>query len=217
MPRGLPAAGENLQWQLSTIVLSRVILLLRREFLRPRISWACNRIAFSTRLRPDLLWLRLRLAATAIGKRDGAAVSGVFLAAGSKFAISISLAVSVILLTCPQVPDAASLQTTKTLGGNWHKIPCGGYLVADPAKICPRCSTERCARAGYKKTPLVITIIGIWGVRIPLCCLIGYVLKLDLVAIWWVLCLDQMIRMILSIIVMAPQTGIGGHRANAAP
>ncbi len=195
---GLPAAGENLQWQLSTIVLSRVILLYGVN------SYAAYQLGLQSECVFDafasgFIVASATLAATAIGKRDEQLYHGYFWQL-VKICLVISIVVGGIILAWPQF-------LMRLFTNNEILVEIGvKYLVVITLVQVPQNLSKllngTIRAAGYKKTPLMITVVGIWGVRIPLCCLIGYVLKLDLTLIWWVICLDLVIRMLLSIIVM---------------
>ena len=54
--------------------------------------------------------------------------------------------------------------------------------------------------AGHKYTPMVISFTGIWLVRVVLCCLSGWVFHWDIVALWWAIALDQIVRILFSVI-----------------
>jgi Na+-driven multidrug efflux pump len=48
--------------------------------------------------------------------------------------------------------------------------------------------------AGYTKVPMMVAGIGLWGVRVPFALLMTYVFKQTIVAIWVVMCVDQVFR-----------------------
>lgn len=52
--------------------------------------------------------------------------------------------------------------------------------------------------SGFKNTPMIISFVGIWLIRIPLALLVTYVLKWDTLFIWLCIALDQFIRIALS-------------------
>lgn len=54
--------------------------------------------------------------------------------------------------------------------------------------------------AGYTRIPMYCAGIGIWIVRIPLALLFTLVLKLNVVAIWSAMCVDLVVRLIVSIV-----------------
>lgn len=52
--------------------------------------------------------------------------------------------------------------------------------------------------AGYTEIPMIISAIGIWGVRIPLALFFTYKLKTSITGIWIAIIIDLSIRFILS-------------------
>lgn len=52
--------------------------------------------------------------------------------------------------------------------------------------------------AGYSKAPMIISAIGIWGVRVLGAVVIGSVLKLDIIWIWIAIDIDLLVRLIIS-------------------
>ena len=55
--------------------------------------------------------------------------------------------------------------------------------------------------SGLKRTPLYISFIGLWVVRVGLCCLFGWVIKAPIHYLWWAITMDQIVRVSLSAIV----------------
>ena len=53
---------------------------------------------------------------------------------------------------------------------------------------------------GHKNTPMIVAGFGIWVVRIPLCLIVAFLLKLPITLIWIVIALDQLSRFGLSVI-----------------
>ena len=56
--------------------------------------------------------------------------------------------------------------------------------------------------SGYKNTPMIVSFVGIWLIRIPLALLVTYVLKWDVFFIWLCIALDQIARFIINICIM---------------
>lgn len=52
--------------------------------------------------------------------------------------------------------------------------------------------------AGFTKVPMFISLIGIWVVRVPLILLFTFIFKFSILWIWYVICLDMIIKCILS-------------------
>lgn len=52
--------------------------------------------------------------------------------------------------------------------------------------------------AGYTKVPMIVSGMGIWVIRIPISLILTYWLKMNIIAIWAVMCIDLVCRFILS-------------------
>ena len=195
---GFPAAVENMQWQLATIVLSRVILLYGVDTYAAYqlgLQSECIFDAFAS----GFIVTSATLAATAIGKRDERLYRGYFWQL-LKICLVMSIIANTTLLLGPKF-----LMQLFTDKANLVEIGTKYILIVAFAQIPQNVSkllNGTIRAAGYKKTPLAITVTGIWGVRVLLCCLIGYVMKWDIIFIWWVLDIDQIVRVLLSVWVM---------------
>ena len=202
---GFPAACENLQWQIATILLCRIILLygvnsyaayqlgLQAEGLL--VAFSCGFTVVSA-----------TLTANAIGKRDEVLYHGYFWQL-LKIGLGISLAEGCVLFFAPQM--LMQLLTDKE-----DLIEIGiKYLTIMAAAQIPQTMfmvlSGTIRAAGYKKTPFVVTATGVWGVRVLLCVLFGYVFKLDIIFIWWAFNVDQIVRILLGIWVMVRKRVLG--------
>ncbi len=202
---GLPAAGEYLQWQLSTILLSRVILLYGvNSYAAYQLGLQAELIlvAFGT----GFIVASTTLTANAIGMRDEALYRTYFWQL-IKFCLGISLVGSCVLFFAPDM-------LMRLLTDKEELIKIGvKYLVIMTAAQIPQNIYKVLAgtirAAGYKNTPLIITATGVWGVRVFLCILIGYVFKLDIIYIWWAFNADKIMCMLLSIYVMIRKRVLG--------
>jgi putative MATE family efflux protein len=54
--------------------------------------------------------------------------------------------------------------------------------------------------AGYTKVPMIVAGVGLWGIRIPLSIILTKIFHMNIVAIWSVMCLDLVVRFILSFV-----------------
>lgn len=54
--------------------------------------------------------------------------------------------------------------------------------------------------AGYTKVPMFVAGVGIWIIRIPFSYLLSYVFNLGIIAIWTVMCVDLVVRFLMSFI-----------------
>lgn len=192
---GLPASGENLLWQFATIIISRVILSYGTE------SYAAYQLGLQTESICDMLSIGFitastTLAANAIGKRDDLLYKMYF---KQMFRISMVVSVfcSALLFLCPRF--LMSILTDKAelidIGVKYVFIMGFAQIPQNLSKIYN--GTIRAA--GHKYVPMMVSFTGIWLVRVALCCLSGWVFHWDIVALWWAILLDQVVRMIISI------------------
>ena len=70
---------------------------------------------------------------------------------------------------------------------------------AQPPQILAKLYTGMTRAAGFKRVPMTVSFIGIWCVRVPLALLAAWVFHLDITAIWWIISLDQLVRITISI------------------
>ena len=191
---GLPASCENLLWQFATIIISRVILSYDTN------SYAAYQLGLQAESVCDMLSVGFitastTLAARAIGQRDDLLFKQYF-----KQLVRISLTISVftcaVLFLGPQF--LMGLLTDKQelidIGVKYVFISGFAQLPQNLSKIFN--GTIR--SAGHKYVPMAISFTGIWLVRVLLCCLAGWVFHWDIVAIWWAIALDQLVRVLLS-------------------
>ncbi|MDD3192823.1 MAG: MATE family efflux transporter [Oscillospiraceae bacterium] len=191
---GLPASCENLLWQFATIIISRVILSYGTN------SYAAYQLGLQAEGVCDMLSVGFitastTLAARAIGQRDDQLYKMYF-----KQLIRISMAISIftcaVLFFCPRL--LMSLLTDKQelieIGMKYVFIMGFAQIPQNLSKILN--GTIR--SAGHKYMPMVISFTGIWLVRVVLCCLSGWVFHWDIVALWWAIALDQLVRIAFS-------------------
>ena len=157
---GTPAALETVFWQVSAIILSKVILFYGNQaFAAYQLGIQAEEITempaigFST--------ASTTLAARAIGMQDEELRKAELQAIG---------VVYVFVMGFIQIPQ------------NLSRIYNGTIRAM-----------------GYKNAPMLVAGFGIWIVRIPLCMLAAYVLRLPLTIIWIIIAMDQVSRFLLSV------------------
>ena len=193
---GLPASCENLLWQFATIIISRVILSYGTN------SYAAYQLGLQAEGVCDMLSVGFitastTLAARAIGQRDDALYKMYF-----KQLIRISMTISIftcaVLFFCPRF--LMGLLTDKQdlieIGMKYVFIMGFAQIPQNWSKIFN--GTIRAA--GHKYTPMIISFTGIWLVRVVLCCLSSWVFHWDIIALWWAIALDQIVRIAFSAI-----------------
>lgn len=193
---GLPASCENLLWQFATIIISRVILSYGTN------SYAAYQLGLQAEGVCDMLSVGFitastTLAARAIGQRDSGLYK-IYFRQLIRISMTISVFTCAVLFFCPRL--LMSLLTDKQelieIGMKYVFIMGFAQIPQNLSKIFN--GTIR--SAGHKYTPMVISFTGIWLVRVALCCLSGWVFHWDITALWWAIALDQLVRVLFSII-----------------
>ncbi|MEG0566705.1 MAG: MATE family efflux transporter, partial [Hungatella sp.] len=136
------------------------------------------------------------LTARAIGKRDEE-LGDAYFKQLLRIALRISVITSMMLIFLPKL--FMNLMT------NNHELQMIGIVyvfvmgfIQIPQNLS-RIYNGTLRANGYKNLPMYVAGFGIWIIRIPLCILIAYILKWDLVFIWLVIAMDQISRFLLSV------------------
>ena len=170
---GIPAALETVFWQVSAIILSKVILFYGNQaFAAYQLGIQAEEITempaigFST--------ASTTLAARAIGMQDEELL--IFL---PRFFMT--------LMT--DKPELQAIGVVYVFVMGFIQIP----------QNLSRIYNGTIRAMGYKNAPMLVAGFGIWIVRIPLCMLAAYVLRLPLTIIWIIIAMDQVSRFLLSV------------------
>lgn len=192
---GIPAALETVFWQVSAIILSKVILFYGNQaFAAYQLGIQAEEITempaigFST--------ASTTLAARAIGMQDEE-LRKVYFKEQLKVGVFISSITSVLLIFLPRffmtlMTDKPELQAI----GVVYVFVMG--FIQIPQNLS-RIYNGTIRAMGYKNAPMLVAGFGIWIVRIPLCMLAAYVLRLPLTIIWIIIAIDQVSRFLLSV------------------
>ena len=192
---GIPAALETVFWQVSAIILSKVILFYGNQaFAAYQLGIQAEEITeipaigFST--------ASTTLAARAIGMQDEK-LRKVYFKEQLKVGVFISSITSVLLIFLPRffmtlMTDKPELQAI----GVVYVFVMG--FIQIPQNLS-RIYNGTIRAMGYKNAPMLVAGFGIWIVRIPLCMLAAYVLRLPLTIIWIIIAMDQVSRFLLSV------------------
>lgn len=192
---GIPAALETVFWQVSAIILSKVILFYGNQaFAAYQLGIQAEEITempaigFST--------ASTTLAARAIGMQDEV-LRKVYFKEQLKVGVFISSITSVLLIFLPRffmtlMTDKPELQAI----GVVYVFVMG--FIQIPQNLS-RIYNGTIRAMGYKNAPMLVAGFGIWIVRIPLCMLAAYVLRLPLTIIWIIIAMDQVSRFLLSV------------------
>ena len=192
---GIPAALESMFWQFSAIILSKIILSYGAAAfaayqlgIQAETITEMPAIGFST--------ASTTLAARAIGKRDQK-LQKIYFKELLKVGTAISVVTSLLLILLPKVfmqmmtnkPELQAIGVVYVFVMGFIQIP----------QNLSRIYNGTIRALGYKNTPMLVAGFGIWIVRIPLCLLAAFVLKLPITAIWIVIAMDQLSRFCLSV------------------
>lgn len=191
---GIPAACENVFWQLSAIVLANVILGYGTAYfaaynmgLQAEMICEMPGIGFTT--------ASTSLAAQAIGMGDDT-LYRLYFRQMRKFSFFTGVFASVALFTfaggfMKLLTDKPEIQV---LGQVYVFIMGFAQIPQDLAKVYN--GTIR--SAGYRNVPMIVSFVGIWCVRVPMAVICGKLLHLDISFIWVAIALDQIVRILLS-------------------
>lgn len=193
---GIPTSLESIFWQLSAIVLGRVILQLGNT------AYAANQLGLQAEALSEMPALGFGVAATtltgrALGAQDSKLGKGYIreLMKGAGFVITFGM---IILLVFPQ--QLMSLLTSDPeiirLGSTYLRIM---GLIQIPQNL-QRVYTGALKGAGDANKPMIIAGIGLWGIRVPFSLIAYYVFDASIVVIWSIVAFDQTLRFILSYI-----------------
>lgn len=202
---GVPAACENVFWQLAAILLSKIILLYGSTHfaayqlgLQAEVVCEMPGIGFTT--------AATALSARAIGRRDDRLYRTYF-SRMNRFSLFTGIFTSLLLFLFPSLfmqflTDKPDIQQ---LGASYVFIMGLTPIPQDLNKVFNGFMRS----SGYRRTPMGISFVGIWIVRVPLAFLFGYILHLDIRFIWFAIALDQITRLALSFFIFRRKQVIG--------
>lgn len=194
---GVPAALENMFWQFSAILLSKMILTHGIN------QFAAYQIGLQAELITEMPAIAFGTAATALiakGLSESNELGKAYFTTIKSIAIKYSIVTSLLLILL-------STLFMKAMTSNPLLIPIGATYVMIMGFIqipqnLSRIYNGALRSSGIKTAPMIIAGIGIWCIRIPICALVTYVFKLDIVYIWLTIALDQAIRFCISVITL---------------
>ncbi len=192
---GLPAAAENLFWQFSAVILSRVILSYGSD------SYAAYQLGIQAEMLCEMpsagiLTTAMTLGGKAIGMRDQRLFEAYY-----KQLLKVCLVMSALAFAALFFVPGFFMGF---LTNNPVLFDIGVKYVfimsfAQPPQILAKVYTGMTRAAGYKRIPMLVSFIGIWCVRVPMSLICARLLHLDITAIWWAITLDQVTRIVISI------------------
>ncbi|MBQ1250447.1 MAG: MATE family efflux transporter [Clostridia bacterium] len=192
---GIPAAMENLFWQFSAVLLSKAILSYGSD------CYAAYQLGIQAEMLCEmpavgLLTTATQLGGKAIGMRNQPLFE-IYYKQLLKLCIILSLISFCALFFFP-----GAFMGVLTDNPVLHAIGVKYVFImafAQPPQVLAKLYTGITRAAGFKRVPMTVSFIGIWCVRVPLALLSAWVLKLDITAIWWIISLDQLVRISISI------------------
>lgn len=193
---GIPAALESMFWQFSAIILSKIILSYGSSAfaayqlgIQAKTITEMPAIGFST--------ASTTLAARAIGKKDEN-LRKIYFRELIRVAFTISVVTSILLVLFPGVfmRMMTNKEELQSIGIQYVFVM--GFIQI-PQNLS-RIYNGTIRAMGHKNTPMIVAGFGIWVVRIPLCLIVAFLLKLPITLIWIVIALDQLSRFGLSVI-----------------
>ena len=191
---GMPTALESIFWQISAVILTRVILSFGE------VAMASYQLGLQAESISFMPAMGFGVAATAfIGQAVGAKDENL----GKKYmkellkgsAILTSISAFVLTFFPSSVMGLLTTDTRVIKMGVMYLIIMG--LVQLPQNIAG-VFNGALRGAGYTKVPMVVAGVGIWAIRIPLSLLLTYKFNMSITAIWMVMGLDLVVRFILS-------------------
>lgn len=192
---GIPVGLESMFWQLSAIVMSKIILTYGQA------SFAAYQLGIQAETLTEMPAIgfgvaAVTLSARAIGEKNNQLFKDYFRHL-IKFSGLISVFTSLVLILLPKVfMKILTNNLELQLIGATYILVMG--FIQIPQNLS-RIYNGTIRASGYKNIPMYIAGIGIWLFRIPLALLIVYVLKWDIKYIWICIAIDQIVRFILSV------------------
>lgn len=191
---GIPAAFESMFWQLSAIVMSKIILSYGE------VTFSAYQLGLQAELLSEMPAIGVGVAATsltanAIGKRDGALLQ-IYTKQLITTSTIISLFSSLLIIIFPSLFMSFFTNNAEIQGIGIKYLIVMGFIQIPQNLTKVLSGTIR--SAGYKNIPMIISFLGIWVIRVPLALVFAYVLKLDIVFIWLCMAIDQIFKCTIS-------------------
>lgn len=192
---GMPTAFESIFWQLAAVILTRVILSFGVVALASyQIGLNAESISFTPALGFSVA--ATALVGQALGAGDGE-TGRKYLKELIKGSAILTIILSSLLLFMPkQIMGLLTNDKSVIELGAKYLFLMG--LVQLPQNISGVLNGSL-RGAGYTWVPMTVAFSGIWLIRVPLSLVMTYVFHFSIVAIYVVICLDQITRFGISI------------------
>lgn len=191
----IPTAIGNSFWNFATVFISADILSYGQDYyaayqLGLQAEGFCNTMA------AGFMTAAMSLAGKAIGSGDSQMLKQSYHRLDF-YCIVISCINVVFLLTCSDL--VMHLLTDKQILIDIAHVYLVLMIFSQYAEMKSKVTYGYIRSAGYTTVPTIFDVVGIWGVRVVGCYVIGIVLHLDIVWIWWIINADQWVRCVMSI------------------
>ena len=191
---GIPAAGEAIIWQFSSILLSRMILSYGAN------SFAAYQLGVQAEYITEIPAIGFSVASTSLISRAVGLEDKVLFSAYKRETVRICIAISIVTM-CLLIFLPGQFMQMLTNHENLIRI---GVLyvffmglIQIPQNLI-KVYAGILRSVGKKTVPVMIETVGIWCFRIPMAFLCAYVFKLPLEMIWICIVLDQVGKFLFS-------------------
>lgn len=190
---GLPASCESLLWQLAIMIMTRMLLIYGESaYAAYQIGNTAESISYMPAT--GFVVAATTLISQAVGAKDEKLVH-IYLKQILKGLTYTTLIAAVVFIFFPQT--LIQMLTDKT-----DVIPLAcSYLVIMGLVEIPLNITAVLGgglRAlGYPRVPFVISLIGLWLIRVPLVLLSTFVFRFPVISFWIIIALDILVRFLL--------------------
>ena len=194
---GIPAGFESMFWQLSAVLMSKIILSYGE------VTFAAYQLGLQAELLSEMPAVGVGIASTsltaiAIGKKDDQLLKAYTRQLiRTTTVISAFSALLIIIFPGTFMNFFTNNAEIKAIGINYLIVMGFIQIPQNLSKVLYGAIRS----AGYKNIPMIISFSGIWLIRVPLAFLFAYVLKLDIIFVWLCMAIDQIAKCTISSII----------------
>ena len=199
---GIPASLESSAWQISTIFISRVILLYGKDTYAA-YQFGLQAEGFCDMMTAGFTTAALTLSANAIGAMDDEQYQLGFRRL-FRYGVIISAITSLYLVFFSRF--TLSLLTDKEHLIRIALVYMYLMILSQFPQHVQKIYAGYIRTAGHPRLPMLVNMTGLWGVRLPLTILAGQILHLSVFWLWIIIDLDQWVRFTLSFFMMKKHT-----------
>ncbi len=190
---GLPASGESFAWQAASVILTFYVTSFGTKAL------AAHQIGLNAESLSYMPTAGFEIAATALVGQSIGAANTYMARRYSRELTMISMTITIftagLLFFLPQ--PIMSLLTSDpeviVLGAIYLRIMATAQIPQQVSSVMKGALRGN----GDTRTPMYIAGLGLWGIRIPVAYLLGFVLDMGIVGVWVSMTLDLIVRFVL--------------------